>query len=276
MTPRFTFDTHEFDAALQARVNSTRRSVPEVVHQTAFNVAARSMAATKKTDPNKVRQYLNFAGGKPKGGRVVASDSNRFGSRHKRGARMLRSVTLIAQAVFFKKHGYGIGRGKSNKRTKRIRQVTDQQSSLFGKDGKRKVNDYGYSLAAKRGKVVVGSDYGEAMQKYAGKLFNRAVRSVGYLSAMWVPVLRALAPLAKFKGLAKGLRYGALWKTSSAVGQVSAMGNGDVAAVVLDVAARNPRMTPAAESQASKAVQLAIDAETVEMRRHLLEKLSKP
>lgn len=275
MKPTLKLDMREFNAALAARVQDTRRTLPEVVNQTAFNVAARAMRGTKATNAEQVRRYLGRMGGVPKGGRAVAADSNRFGSRHKRGARMLRSVTLIAQAAFFKKHGHGIGKGKSNKRTKRIRQNTAKQSSLFGKNGKLKRNDYGYSLAAKAGKTVVGSDYGTAMQRYAGKIFNKAVRSVGYLSAMWVPILRQLGPVAKFKGLAKGLKYAVRWRTSSAIGQTTLAkeGAGNVAAI-LDVTAGNPRMTPNAEKVVREALQNAVDLEAKEMKRHMEAKLA--
>ena len=93
---------------------------------------------------------------------------------------------------------------------------------------------------------------------------------------MWVPILRALGPLAKFKGFAKGLRYGALWKTSSAIGKTSPAKDslGRVSAT-LDVTAGNPRMTPGAEAVTRAALQGAIDAETVEMKRHMQEQLSK-
>lgn len=274
MKPFLKLDMREFSAALAARVQDTRRTLPEVVNQSAFNVAARAMRGTKPANAEKVRAYLGKMGGVPSGGRAVPAAGNRFGTRHKRGARMLRSVTLIAQAAFFKKHGYGIGKGKGNKRAKRLRQVTAQQASLFGKDGKLKRNDYGYSLAAKQGKTVMGSDYGQAMQRYAGKLFNKAVRSVGYLSAMWVPILKQLAPTAKFKGLAKGLKYAVQWRTSSAIGQTTPAreGAGSVAAI-LDVTAGNPRMTPNAERVVREALQEAIDAEAKEMKRHMEAKL---
>tara|TARA_R110000868_G_scaffold376043_1_gene640789 strand:+ start:133 stop:678 length:546 start_codon:yes stop_codon:yes gene_type:complete len=180
----------------------------------------------------------------------------------------LRSVTLIAQAAFFKAHGFGIGKGKSNRRTKRL--STGGSATAKGK------NDYGYSFARKAGKLVVGSDYGDAMKRYAGKMFNKAVRSVGYLSAVWVPVLQALAPLAKFKGYAKGLTYGVRWKTSSAAGAVvpAQAGNGNVGAV-LDVSALAPRMTGGAEAAVRLALQQAIDAEAAEMKRHLADQLAK-
>jgi len=284
MKPTVTMDMREFNTALQARVGSTRRTLAEVTNQSAFNVAARAMRGTRAANPQQVRAYLGAAmtdnrgsGGKASADPGDKNKANRFGSRHKKGSRMLRRVVLIAQAAFFKQHGHGLGKGKSNKRTKRIRQNTAQQASLFGRNGKLKRNDYGHSLAAKAGKTVMGSDYGEAMRKYAGKLFNKAVRSVGYLSAMWVPILRELAPVAKFKGLAKGLRYAALWKTSSAVGTTSAAREGlDKVTAVLDVTAGNPRMTPNAQAVVRAALQGAIDAEAAEMQRHLTEKLSKP
>lgn len=275
MKPTITIEMREFNAALAARVQSTKKTLPQVVNQAAFNVAARAMRGTKPSAmglaPAKwaVQRYMGLAGGRPQGGRTGGT------SKGKSAARSLRSVTLIAQAAFFKKHGYGIGKGKSNRRTKRIRQNTSQQASAFGRNGKRKANDYGSSLSAKP-KAVMGSDYGDAMKRYAGKVFNKAVRSVGYLSAVWVPVLRALAPLAKFKGYAKGLTYGVRWKTSSAAGAVvpAQAGTGNVGAT-LDVSALAPRMTGGAEAVVRAALQQAIDAEAAEMKRHLADKLAQ-
>lgn len=273
MTAAITFDTGELNAAIADKMARTKRDMAQIVNQAAFNVAARAMRETKQADGRKVHDYLRLMGGRPKGGRV--GGSNRFGSRHKRGARMLRSVTLIAQSIYFKTHGHGIGLGKSNKRTKRIRQITAQQASLFGKNGKRKVNDYGYSLAAKANKVVVGSDYGEAMQKYAGKIFNRAVRSVGYLKAVWVPVLIALGGLVKFRAFAKGLNYKLRWRTSSAIGAATPAKDGESVAAFLDVGAHAKRMTAGAQAEVSRALQKAIRDEEAEMRRHEQEMLTK-
>lgn len=283
MKPTVVMDMREFNAALQERVRHSKRTLAEVTNQVAFNVAARAMRSTRSTSPQAVRAYLGAAmtdtrasGGRASADTGDANKANRFGSRHKRASRMLRRVVLIAQAAYFKKHGHGIGKGKSNKRTKRIRQVTAQQASLFGKHGKLKRNDYGHSLGAKQGRTVMGSDYGEAMRKYAGKLFNKAVRSVGYLSAMWVPILRSLAPVAKFKGLAKGLKYGVLWRTSSAIGRTTPAKDGAAKAeAILDVTAGNPRMTPNAEAVVRAALQAAIDAEAAEMKRSLTARLAK-
>jgi len=281
MKPTFTFDTRAFNAALTARVARSRRTVVEVVNQSAFNVAARAMRETRASEGQKVRAYLGapMSDNRSTGGGAAAAmnaGGNSFGSRHKRGARQLRRVLLIAQAAFYKKHGYGLGKGKSNKRTKRIRQVTAQRGSLFGANGKRKVTDHGYSQAAKRNKVVMGSDYGEAMKAYVGKIFNKNVRSAGYLRAMWVPVLRALGPLAKFRGLAKGLKYAVLWKTSSAVGTAAPAAQGpDAVRAVLTVGAGAPRMSQGAEIEARRATQAAIDGETKDMVRHLASELAK-
>ncbi len=267
MTPTFTVDTRDFDAALRKRMADTRRSLPELVNQTAFNVAARAMRGTKQASGSQVRDYLGkemgatYAGGGNTGSYTPAKQN-----AGKRAARRLRRVVLIAQAVFYKKHGYGIGKGKSNKRTKRL--STGGSATAKGK------NDYGHSFARKAGKMVMGSDYGDAMKKYAGKMLNKAVRSVGYLSAMWVPVLRSLAPVAKFKGLAKGLRYGVLWKTSSAFGSVVPAREGASVAAVLDVTAGNPRTSANAQRVVRAALQGAIDAEAVEMRRHMEKKLA--
>ena len=142
MNPAIKFDMREFNAALQQRVNASRRTMAEVTNQSAFNVAARAMRGTKQANPQAVRSFLGAAmtdnraiGGGAGADKADANQSNRFGSRHKRASRMLRRVVLIAQAAYFKKHGHGIGKGKSNKRTKRIRQVTASQASLFGKNG---------------------------------------------------------------------------------------------------------------------------------------------
>ena len=286
MKPILKLDMREFNTSLAARVQDTKRTLPEMVNQTAFNVAARAMRSTRVASAEKVRRYLGsgMKDVRSKQGTIGAVAQNAFAQqRGGKGQRIskvnsLRRLVLIAQAAFFKKHGHGIGKGKSNKRTKRLRQVTAQQASLFGRNGKlkrsREVNQANYSLAAKTGKMVMGSDYGQAMKKYAGKIFNKAVRSVGYLSALWVPILRQLGPVAKFKGLAKGLKYGVLWRTSSAIGQTTPAkeGTGNVAAV-LDVTAGNPRMTPNAEAVVREALQAAMDEEAKEMRRHMEAKL---
>lgn len=261
MKPTLKLDMREFNAALSARVAATRRTLPEVVNQTAFNVAARAMHYTKPNtwgSPNavtaergKVNLYLRHEMGSTPGAHGTYTPSK--GNKGKRGARRLRRVLLIAQAAFFKKHGYGIGKGKSQKRTKRL--------STW--------------KSAKPGKKIMGGDYGQAMMRYVGKLFNKNVRSVGYLKAIWVPVLRALAPFAKFKGYAKGLPYGVRWKTSSAIGAVAVAkeGTGNVAAV-LDVSAHAPRMNAGAEAEVRRATQQALTDEAQEMRRHLESKLA--
>lgn len=268
MKPTVKLDMREFNAALASRVQDTRRKLPELVNQTAFNVSARAMHYTKPNtwgspsgvtaQKGRVNLYLRHEIGSTPGAHGTYKPSKQ--NTGKRGARRLRRVLLIAQAAFFKKHGYGIGKGKSNKRTKRV-------STWKAGNGKN---------ATKPGKRIMGSDYGQAMMRYVGKLFNKNVRSVGYLKAVWVPVLRALAPLARFKGYAKGLPYGVLWKTSSAVGAVvpAKEGSGNVAAV-LDVSAHAPRLTANAEAEVRRATQRAVDEEAKEMRKHMESKLAK-
>ena len=269
MSPTIHFDTRELDAAIAEKLARKPGDLAKIANQAAFNVAARAMRGTKAADGSKVRAYLGaWIGATVVNGRVQSQAANRFGSRHKRASRQLRRVLLIAQAKYFAKHGHGIGKGKSNKRTKRTRQLTAQQTSLFGANGKRKANDYGYSLAARANKRVIGSDYGQAMMRYVGKVFSKNVRSVGYLKAVWVGALRQLAPLARFKGLATGLPYGVKWKTGSAFGNTVAAQPGAAPVAVLSVGASAPRMTAKAQAVVKAGLERAIAEESAEMRRH--------
>lgn len=269
--PVITFDTRELDAALADKAARTKRDMAKIANQAAFNVAARAM---RGTTPGPGINDVTQAKWRVKAYLGERLSSGRFGSRHKRASRQLRRVLLIAQAAFFKKHGHGIGKGKSNKRTKRLRKLTTQQLSAFDSKGKLKRNADGYSMAAKAGKLVMGSDYGEAMTRYVGKIFNKNVRSVGYLKAVWVNVLRAIAPFAPFKKLATGLPYGVKWRTSSAFGAATAARPGENSAAFLDVGATAPRMTSRAQTVVSNALQKAIRDEAEEMRKHEREMLT--
>lgn len=281
MDPTFNVKLAGLDKAIEETMLVTRKTLVEQINQTTFNVAARGMHATPIESSGKIRTYLGafMADTRGKGGSIGAvAQNDRFqqyaGGGRKKAAASLRRVTLIAQKVFFKTHGYGIGKGKSNKRTKRTRQVTAQQASRIGKDGKLKKNDYGYSLAAKPGKTVVGSDYGEAMIKYVGKMFNRAVRSPGYLAAVFVPALRLLGPLVKFKGLASGLPYRVLWAQGSAHGTATAASDGSLRARITGLLSAR-RMTDKSQQILDTATQQAMADEERELRRHTEEQLQK-
>lgn len=254
MTPTFKCDLTGLNQAMLTRQLTTGKEMAEIVNQTAFNVAARAFHYTKPNTWNdasaitkekwRVQKYLG----------AMVGGGNRFGSRHKRAARQLRKVTLIAQAIFYKTHGYGIGKGKSNKRTMRP------------KWGKK----------AKPGAMKMGSDYGDAMIRYTGKIFAKNVRSVGYLKAIWVPVLETLAPLVKFRGYLKGgaLR-GLRWKTSSAWGGARPAVPNTVAEAVLMAGATAPRMTANSQSVLQQALQKAVDDEAADMQAHIAEKAAK-
>lgn len=247
MTPTIAFDTRALDAAIAEKLARKPGELAAIANQAAFNVAARAMKATRQADGRKVHSYLRAWVNAPVvNGAVKSQPSNRFGSRHKRAARQLRRVTLIAQAIFFKKHGHGIGKGKSQKRRKILSTAKN----------------------AKPGKVKMGSDYGQAMIRYVGKIFNKNVRSVGYLKAVWVDALRTLAPTARFKGLATGLKYGVRWKTGSAYGKAVAAVPGKSSMAVLNVGATAPRMTVRASAEVKAALVEAIAAEAAEMVRH--------
>lgn len=246
------FDMRELSKAIEEKAARSKRDMAGIVNQAAFNTCARAMRATPQADRQQIRQYLGeWVGAPAVNGRVQSQPSNRFGTRHKRAARQLRRVTLIAQALFYKTHGYGIGKGKSNKRTKRAK----------------------VGPTARAGAVKLGSDYGDAMMRYAGKLFNRAVRSTGYLAAAFVPALRLLAPLVRFKGLATGLPYRVLWQRGSAFGSADAATPGATPEATVTLAIQGRRVNSEAQAKIKQAFDQASADEAAEMRRHEREVL---
>ena len=249
------FDMRELSKAIEEKAARSKRDMAGIVNQAAFNTCARAMRATPQADRQKVRQYLGeWVGAPAVNGKVQSQPSNRFGTRHKRAARQLRRVTLIAQALFYKTHGYGIGKGKSNKRTKRPKGISR-------------------SYPGKPGAVKLGSDYGDAMIRYAGKLFNRAVRSTGYLAAAFVPALRLLAPVVRFKGLASGLPYRVLWQRGSAFGSADAATPGATPEATVTLSIEGRRVNSAAQAKIKQAFDQASADEAAEMRRHEREVL---
>ncbi|NBV22250.1 MAG: hypothetical protein EBS05_10085 [Proteobacteria bacterium] len=244
------------DKAVEEAMLVTKKTVAEQINQTTFNVAARGFHYTTPNTWNdssaiarqrwKVQSYLKEPAG-PEG-------ANRFGSRHKRGSRMLRRVTLIAQALFYRKHGYGIGKGKSNKRTRRA-------STVKG---------------AKPGKMVYASDYGQAMTAYAGTMLRRNSANVGYLKTVWMAGIDALAPLVKFKGYLKNFSglAGLRRQLGSSSGSATPASDGSLRARVSGLLSSR-KLTDKSQQIIDAAARQAMADEEKELRRHTEEQLKK-
>lgn len=101
MTPHFKLDTTRFDAAIQAYIPTTRKTLVQIVNQRAINVVERAFDSLPPANPDtqrgKVRSYLR----QPLSTNVkLAKSGKRKGQFIKRGARnnQLQRVHLIVQA----------------------------------------------------------------------------------------------------------------------------------------------------------------------------------
>lgn len=269
MTPTFRVELSGLNKAIEEVMLVTNKTLAEQVNQTAFNVAVRGFHYTSPntwSDPSaiarerwKVQGYLkqqmsdDRAGS---GGAIAAAGGkgNRFGSRHKRGARQLRRMTLIAQAMFYRKHGFGIGKGKSNRRTQRA-------STVKG---------------AKPGKMVYASDYGQAMMAYVGTMLRRNVSNVGYLKTVWMQAIDRLVPLVKFKGYLKNFSglAGLRRQFGSSYGGAQVATDNSPRAIVTGLLTAK-KLTPASERIVNAAARQALVDEEKELQRHTEEQLEK-
>jgi hypothetical protein len=272
MTPTFKVELAGLNKAVENAMLVTKKTLAEQINQTAFNVAARGFHYTKPNtwddanaifkQRNKISGYLKqqMSDARRQGAGAVVETSgngNRFGSRHKRASRQLRRMTLIAQAAFYKAHGYGIGKGKSNKRTKRLSTHKN----------------------AKAGKTITASDYGQAMTAYTGMMLRRNLSNVGYLKTIWMGAIDRLAPFVKFKGYLKNFNGLAGLRRMGGTGYGGAsMANENTPQAVVTgllTAAERKKFSGSSQREIDNAARNALNDEAREMKEHLDRQLTK-
>lgn len=132
-------------------------------------------------------------------------------------------------------------------------------------------------LNARRGKAGKPGLYGKAMLRASGGFVKKARAGVGFLKSVWLPVLRGLWGVVKFRGFAKGTSTVARWANSAGSGTATAAKPGATVAAILSVSAKVKGAQDArAGAVMTRAVNEAVVAETREMVRHAARVLGKP
>lgn len=132
-------------------------------------------------------------------------------------------------------------------------------------------------LNARRGREGKPGLYGKAMLRASGAFVQRAQVSVGYLKSVWLPVMRGLWPLVKFRGLWRGAHRVARWANSAGSGVAQPAKPGSSVTAVLSVTAKVKGTQDAKVAAVmTRAVNEAVTAETAEMARHAAKVMSAP
>ena len=244
MANAFRLDTREFDAAIAEYIQTTRRDICDIVNQRAYNVAVR---AFDLTPPSGSAGKMGIAGA-----------PTIYAEKQKIKAELYRK---LADSLIRPKTGPNKGKLKQGRHKIRAKNFT------FG------VLIY----QARRGRYGQPGLYGAEMEARSTGMIEARVRGVGYLKAVWLPILRGLHNIVRFKVWPKQrMDELARWPGSVGWGSVQPAQPGDNVFVLLRTSLR------VRTSQDSKigplqqmVMQQAIDEEGAEMHRHVQEKLQE-
>lgn len=239
MKPMLHVDMRDFHRAMDKYRRTTTRDLAEIINQRAFNVAARSFHLTK-----------------PVTAPGHAGDVTEQKFKVERYLRYQLS-TRVKRATSGKRKGKFIRFVRLNREFQRRHAIIN---ALLGRRGRKGL-------------------YGRAMRAYAGKMMGSAIRGVGVLKSVWLPVIRDLWGFVKFRGFAKTTGIGVQrWPGGAGDGKVSIGAPGERVRTVMRLSFRafkRGRLTSEAHDVVQNALQRALDDEAREMEKHVAEKLKK-
>lgn len=168
--------------------------------------------------------------------------------------------TRIKLAHSGKRKGQIIRKGARNKQLQRVHLIINAWRRFAGKKGL----------------------YGAEMMKASGAFKARAQISAGFLKSVWLPILKRLNPIVRYKfPFAKTSRI-SIWPGSAGYGRISIAKNDVPApeaifqiAIALAGRAGKPSQESKVQAMEATALQAALNEEAAELNRHVLEKLSK-
>jgi hypothetical protein len=155
-----------------------------------------------------------------------------------------------------------------------------KRKGQFGKRGSREnqLQRVHLIIQARRRRAGLKGLYGQAMRRASGAFKQRASVSVGFEKSIWVPIIRGLNPLCRFKFPFWKTHNIARWPGSAGYGVALPAKPGLSPECILTAGAnyRSPGQIgqPMVEME-SRALQAAISAEGAEMIRHAEEMLKK-
>lgn len=154
-----------------------------------------------------------------------------------------------------------------------------KRKGQFGKKGRRndQLQRRHLIVQARRRKKGLKGLYGPAMRRAAGKLSGQAQRSVGFLKSLFIPILRTLNEVARFRKVSlTKLKNISVWPGGSGSGWARWATPGFSPKVILRVVsrARHP-VGDQGQQIITAALTRAFSAEAAELRRHVERKLAR-
>lgn len=189
MSARITVDSREWNRALIDVATATGRTQAEVLNQAALDVAGRAFDLIPPAE---------------------------VGSNEKSGKRQeIREELTDVRSYVYRQVKAGPNKGKMKKVGSKW--FTNPRS--HGKDRTlRAIHLIVNAAMGRRGKKGLrGSD----MRAYAGSVVGRRTRGVGFLKGVFIPIIRMLNPLVKYKFPTRKTRHIARWPGSAAHGIAS-------------------------------------------------------
>jgi hypothetical protein len=192
MPSTFTIDSRQFTAALNSYMASTAKALPEILNQRAYNIAGRAagyvpLPGGAQAQRQKVQAYLRLQlSSKLKlvtiGFRTVSPFSRKRGRVALTGTKVLRAS------------------GSRNRQLQRVHLIANKIMGKLGRKGLWGGATERTGRGSKRGglKTHRAPRTGRMLQ-YSGEMVRRAQAVVGYLRAVWLPIVRGLFPFIKYR-----------------------------------------------------------------------------
>lgn len=131
-------------------------------------------------------------------------------------------------------------------------------------------------VQARRAKQGLKGLYGTNMRVASGKLSHNAQIGAGFLKSLFLPIIRGLYSVVKFRPPASLTRYIARWRGSKGDGKIKVARNGVNPTAVLETMIQvDGGQRGKVGAIQSREMRKAISGETAEMNRHFTKEMQK-